>query len=51
VIEVASADIMSTLLVLKNEIEELRGSIMRMVFAGATEAHLLAEELGELCPV
>jgi hypothetical protein len=47
VIEVSSADIMATLLVLKNEIEERIGSTMRMVFSGATEAHLLAEEISK----
>ena len=41
-----NADIMAALIRVKNEVEETRGSYMRMVFSGATEAHLLAEELG-----
>jgi hypothetical protein len=48
VIEVHSADIMATLIILKAEVEEKIGSNMRMVFSGATEAHLLAEELRKL---
>ncbi|KIM83388.1 hypothetical protein PILCRDRAFT_69640 [Piloderma croceum F 1598] len=47
VIEVGSADIMATLLNLKAEAEERWGTRMRMVFAGATEAHLLAKEIGK----
>ena len=46
VIEVENADIMSTLLILKAEVEDRIGSRMRMVFSGAAEAHLIAEELG-----
>ena len=46
VIDVSSADIMATLIRLKNEVEERRGSFMRMVFSRATEAHLIAEEIG-----
>ncbi|KAI0371545.1 composite domain of metallo-dependent hydrolase [Pilatotrama ljubarskyi] len=45
VIDVSSADIMATLIRLKNEVEEKRGTYMRMVFSRATEAHLLAEEI------
>lgn len=45
VIEVGSADIMATLLILKAEVEDKLGSRMRMVFAGASEAHVLAEEI------
>ncbi|KAI0776137.1 composite domain of metallo-dependent hydrolase [Trametes elegans] len=45
VIEVSSADVMATLMRLKNEVEEKRGTYMRMVFSRATEAHLLAEEI------
>ena len=48
ILEVGSADIMATLLQLKADIEELRGVRMNMVFSGATEAHLLASEIGEL---
>ena len=37
---------MAALIRMKNEVEEKRGSYMRMVFSRATEAHMLAEELG-----
>lgn len=37
---------MATLLNLKAQVEEARGTRMKMVFSGASEAHLLAEELG-----
>ena len=37
---------MATLLQLKADLEDKRGTRMRMVFSGATEAHLLAEEIG-----
>ena len=46
VIDVSSADIMVALIRVKNEVEEKRGSYMRMVFSQATEAHMIAEELG-----
>ncbi|KAK0206400.1 carbohydrate esterase family 9 protein [Desarmillaria ectypa] len=46
VIDVNSADIMATLLLLKSEVEDRIGSRMRMVFSGATESHLLAPEIG-----
>ncbi|KAI0677231.1 composite domain of metallo-dependent hydrolase [Trametes maxima] len=45
VIEVSSADIMATLIRLKSEVEEKRGTYMHIVFSRATEAHLLAEEI------
>ena len=40
---------MSTLLILKREVEEMKGSTMRMIFTGAAEAHLIAEQIGEWC--
>jgi len=46
VIEVGGADVMSTLLILKQEVEEIKGSTMRMIFTGAAEAHLIAEHIG-----
>lgn len=46
VVDVSSADIMATLLRLKREVEDKRGSFMNMVFARATEAYLLADEIG-----
>ncbi|KAI0638507.1 composite domain of metallo-dependent hydrolase [Trametes polyzona] len=45
VIDVSSADIMATLIRLKSDVEEKRGTYMRTVFSRATEAHLLAEEI------
>jgi len=47
VIEVDNLDIMASLLILKADVEDRIGSRMRMVFSGAMEAHLLAEEIGE----
>ncbi|KAG6854875.1 hypothetical protein C0991_012065 [Blastosporella zonata] len=47
VIEVDNADIMASLLIVKMEVEDRIGSQMRMVFSGASEAHLLAKEIGE----
>lgn len=47
-VEVSSADVMAILLKLKAEAEERLGTRMRMVFSGATEAHILAEEIGML---
>ena len=47
IIDVSNADIMATLIRLKNEVEEKRGSYMRMIFSRATEAYLLANEIGQ----
>ena len=47
IIDVGSADIMATLLQIKADVEEQKGTRMNMVFSGASEAHLLAEEIGE----
>lgn len=47
VIDVHSADIMASLLIMKAEVEYKIGSTMRMVFSGATEAHLMATEISE----
>jgi len=38
---------MASLLILKAEVEYKIGSRMRMVFSGAMEAHLLAQEIGK----
>ncbi|KAJ7251954.1 hypothetical protein C8J57DRAFT_1187793 [Mycena rebaudengoi] len=46
VIYVDNADIMATLLKLKAEHASVKGENIRMTFAGATEAHLLAPEIG-----
>ncbi|KAG2041106.1 hypothetical protein BDR03DRAFT_1089407 [Suillus americanus] len=45
VVDVESADIMATLLRLKDEYETHSGRELRMTFTGATEAHLLAHEI------
>lgn len=45
-VEVQNADMMATLIRLKNDIEEWRGSRMQLVFSGATEAYLLAKQIG-----
>ncbi|KAJ7638937.1 carbohydrate esterase family 9 protein [Roridomyces roridus] len=45
VVDVNSADIMSTLLILKAETENELGSRIRMVFSGAAEAHILAKDI------
>ena len=41
---------MATLLQLKADIEELKGTRMKVVFSGASEAHLLAADIGESAP-
>jgi hypothetical protein len=46
VITVHSADIMATLLHLKAEVDASAQTSLRITFAGATEAHLLAAEIG-----
>lgn len=46
VVTVHNADMMATLLHLKSEFESAQHSRLRMTFAGATEAHLLAAEIG-----
>ncbi|KAI0065899.1 composite domain of metallo-dependent hydrolase [Artomyces pyxidatus] len=47
VVDVSAADAMASLLDLKREVEGKRGTRMRVVFSGATEAHLLAKEIGK----
>ena len=47
VIDVDSADIMASLLILKVDVEDRIGSRMRMVFSGGAEAHLLAREISK----
>lgn len=46
VVEVNSADMMATLIKLKADVEEWRGSRMQLVFSGAAESHLLAKQIG-----
>lgn len=43
---VDNADIMATLLKLKAEVEHARKSSIKLVFSGASESHLLAEDIG-----
>ena len=45
VVNVESADIMATMLSLKREYENVTGEKLRMTFAAATEAPLLAPEI------
>jgi hypothetical protein len=45
VVDVENADIMATLLRLKNEYEAHSGVELHLTFSGATEAHLLAQEI------
>lgn len=45
VVDVASADIIATLLDLKNEVDGATGAKLRLVLSRATEAHLLAPAL------
>ncbi|KAG8717415.1 hypothetical protein FRC09_014312 [Ceratobasidium sp. 395] len=47
VVSVEKADIMATLLQLKLDIEKIPNHTLHLVFAGATEAHLLANEISE----
>jgi len=47
VIDVHGVNNMASLLILKTDVEYKIGSRMRMIFSGATEAHLLAKEISE----
>ncbi|EPQ57395.1 carbohydrate esterase family 9 protein [Gloeophyllum trabeum ATCC 11539] len=47
VVTVQNADVMATLIRLKREVEAEMGHSIKLTFAGATEAHLLAKEIGE----
>lgn len=44
-VHVQNADIMATLIALKAEYERETGETLRLTFVGASEAHLLAEEI------
>ncbi|GAW06441.1 carbohydrate esterase family 9 protein [Lentinula edodes] len=46
VVDVHNADIMASLIQLKSDIQEQTKSVIQMTFAGASEAHLLAREIG-----
>ena len=47
VVNVESADIMATLVNLKREFEDTTRNHLKLTFSGATEAHLLAEEIAK----
>ncbi|KAJ7669345.1 carbohydrate esterase family 9 protein [Mycena polygramma] len=47
VVDVESADIIASVLALKKEVEAVNGTPIRLTLTGATEAHLLAKEIGE----
>lgn len=46
-IEAHSKDVISSLILLKREIEERKRTSMKVTITGASEAHLLARELAE----
>jgi hypothetical protein len=48
IIDVTSADIMAVLLALKSEVEQHTNATMRMSISRATEAHLIAKDIGML---
>lgn len=47
VVNVESADIMASLVEFKRDFAEQDGDFIKLTFAGASEAHLLAKEIGE----
>ncbi|ESK86843.1 carbohydrate esterase family 9 protein [Moniliophthora roreri MCA 2997] len=47
IIEAHSADIIASLISLKAEVEKAKNTKLKIVLAGATEAHLLAKEIGK----
>ncbi|KAJ7221007.1 carbohydrate esterase family 9 protein [Mycena haematopus] len=47
VVEAHGADIIASLILLKREVEQANGNTIQITIVGATEAHLLAKELGE----
>jgi hypothetical protein len=47
VVNAESADIIASLLVLKKEVEAVKGNPIRLTLAGATEGHLIAKEIGQ----
>ncbi|KAJ7054365.1 carbohydrate esterase family 9 protein [Mycena amicta] len=47
VVHVENADIIASLILLKKEVEAAKQSTIRLSISGATEAHLLAAELGQ----
>ncbi|KAJ7154783.1 carbohydrate esterase family 9 protein [Mycena filopes] len=47
IVAVENADIIASVLALKKEVDKAQRSRIRLTLAGATEAHLLAKEIGE----
>jgi hypothetical protein len=47
IVEAHSTDIIATLILLKKEIEETTKNQLKLTISGASEAHILAKELGE----
>ncbi|KAJ7510407.1 hypothetical protein B0H11DRAFT_1187413 [Mycena galericulata] len=47
VVAAHGADIIASLILLKKEVENIKGRSIQMTIAGGSEAHLLAKELGE----
>ncbi|KAJ7098293.1 carbohydrate esterase family 9 protein [Mycena epipterygia] len=47
VVNVESADVIASVLVLKKEVEAATGNTIQLTLSGATEAHLLAKEIGQ----
>ncbi|KAH9992672.1 carbohydrate esterase family 9 protein [Russula vinacea] len=47
VVEAYNADVIATLILLKKDVEEKTGATIHMTIAGATEAHLLVEEIAQ----
>ena len=46
-VEAYNADVIATLILLKKDVEEKTGATIHMTIAGATEAHLLVEEIAQ----
>ncbi|GLB37488.1 putative carbohydrate esterase family 9 protein [Lyophyllum shimeji] len=47
VVQVHSADVMASIIHIKQQVEEHYGNAIKLTFTGASEAHLLAKEIGE----
>ena len=47
VVDVHSADAITSVISLKKEVEEQTGRSLRITLAGATEAHIVAQEIAE----
>lgn len=47
VVEAHNADVITTLILLKRDVEEKTGTTIHMTIAGATEAHFLVKEIAQ----